>query len=280
MKKNQNLKWVIAAEVAVLFCLCCAAAGILIYTGAPQLLAGLENPSGATAPAPLSADFLTAQAAATQAAAATPTRVVKGSRLENQPDGTTRFSDLDGEYEISFPSGWLVLRPGNEAEVNAALSVDGAQNPMLVERLTTDRAGYQADFDRLLAYPVRADLQPNVIFGFSKVAYDGDDRAPIDNDSMGGWVRNLEASNAMPGFRVTAAAIVKNGNGIDFMQVKGRYSLNNNQGTPVPFSVMVLFFKPNPGGLTRLTITILQDYQEQINPDLEAIRESIRLPGE
>jgi hypothetical protein len=280
MKKSQNLKIILVVEIVLVFCICIGVAGIVIYVGGPQAMLASGNPPAevSTATAIL-ANTPTAETAATETPSITPTPGVKGMALEKQPEKTTRFTDYDGGYEVTFPVGWLSVRPGDD-EFSATLAKEGAKNVMLADQMKTDKSGYDAEFDRVFSYPLRPDIKKNVIFGFSKTHFDSKDDVPIDKNSMGDFVRSFEASNTAPGLRVTASNIVENGNGIPFMVVKGRFSRKNNSGDMIPFSVTAWFFKPTQESLVVLTVTIFQDYQEQLSPDLDAIRESIKFFGQ
>jgi hypothetical protein len=257
-------------------------AGAFLYFGGIRPVPVVPNPTVA-APTSVSAASTDVPAlpAETPAVTETPSVAlppeVKGMALGKQDDGTIKFTDFDGGYEVTFPAGWLVVRPGNEDEFNAALANEGAKNAMLADQMNTDKSGYDAEFDRVYSYPLRPDIQKNVIFGFSKTAFDPSDEVPINNNTMGDWVHKFEATNIIPNLRVTASNLVENGNKITFMVVKGRFSLKNDNSDMVPFVAVVWFFKPTPKSLVSLTFTVLQDYQDQILPDLDVIRESIKV---
>lgn len=279
MKKSQNLKIIIAVEIVLVFCLCVGVAGIFFYANGSQAIPASGNPpAGIPTATAILADAPTAEAAATETLVVTPTREVKGMALEKQPEKTTRFTDYNGGYEITFPVGWLAVRPGDE-EFNTVLATEGAKNAMLADQMKTDISLYDTNRHRVFSYPLRPDIKKDAIFGFSKIGLEMDD-VPINNNSMGVWVRSFEASNTSPGLRVTATKIEKNGNGISFMVVKGRFSLKTESGDLIPFSITSFFFKPTPDSLVSVTITVLQDYQKQLSPDLDAIRESIKLLGQ
>ena len=278
MKKSRDLKIIIGVEIVLVLCICIGVAGIVIYAGGPQTILASGNPPArvATATAIL-ANAPSAEPAVTETSTIiTLTSEVKGMALEKLSEKTTKFTDYDGGYQVTFPVGWLAVRPGDD-EFNAALAKEGAKNALLVDQMTVDKSGYDAEFDRLFSYPLRSDIKKNVIFGFSKTHFDPQDDVPINNRSMGDFVRKVEASNIAPGLHVTASNIVENGNKISFMVVKGRFIRKTSSGDMLPFSVTALFFKPTPSSLTCLTFTILQDFQEQISPDLDAIKDSIKL---
>jgi hypothetical protein len=280
MKKSRNLKIILVVEIFFAFCLCIGVAGIFIYASGPQTMPASGNPP---AEAPTATVILTnvptTEATATETPAITPTSETKGMALEKQPEKTIKFTDYDGGYEVTFPVGWLVVRPDDD-EFNTALAKEGAKNAMLASQMKMDKSGYDAELDRVFSYPVRPDIKKNVIFGFSKTHFYPKDDVPINNNSMGDFVRKLEASGVAPGLRITASNIEESGNKISFMVVKGRFIKKTDSGDMIPFSVTALFFKPTPSSLALLTFTILQDFQGQISPDLNLIQESIKLLGQ
>jgi hypothetical protein len=266
--KNKNLKIIVGVEIALIVCLClCGIGGIVYYSGNLQAAAGGGQPP--TQPA--------AEATATPLPTETPVPVLLGTELERLADGGSKFSDLDGGYEMNIPAGWLAVRPDNNDEINAALVGEGAKNQMLFDRLAADKAAYEANADRLFVYTIRPDLQENVIFGFSKLIWDGADTQPIDNATMGRLVRDLEASGGLPGLRVRTSVIEQNPNGVSLMVIKGRFGFSDGQGGSVPFIATLVFFKPTPTSVVRITFTFMQDFEAQIEPDVNSMLQSIRL---
>jgi len=223
----------------------------------------------------------TMQAAATRTAEAgvialaTEAPVMTGTAIEQTPEGTTRYSDYDAGFEIVFPVGWLAVRP-NSDEFNATLANVGA-NTMLQDQMTTDQTGYEAKFDRLFAYPLRPDIQNDVIFGFSKLAWNPEDATTIDDYTMGKLVEDLESPDGIPGFRAGVVQLHEDGS-FNMIEISGRWTLDDGQGNTIPFYTTVIFFKPSSNSTVRLTFTYLHDHQGQIAPDVKSIMESISPP--
>lgn len=266
--KSKNLKLIVGIEIGLVVCLClCGIGGVVYYFGNFQIPAGGSQPP--TQP-PAAATF-------TPPPTETPLPVLLGAELERLPGGGSKFTDLDGGYEMDIPAGWLAVRPDNNDEVNAALVNEGAKNQMLFDQLVSDQAAYEQNKDRLFIYPIRPDLQENVIFGFSKLAWNDSDTQAIDNATMGRLTRELESSGALPGLRVTTSAINENANGVSVMVIQGRFALSDGQGGSIPFIATLVFFKPTPESVARITFTIMQDFDAQISPDVSAMIESIRL---
>ena len=218
----------------------------------------------------------TVEAAAQQTAAVQPLPTGRtGTTIEQLEDGTTKYADYDAGFEITFPVGWLAVRPNSE-EFNASLSNAASANSMLHEQMTADQAGYEANYDRLYSYILRPDLQNNVLFGFSKLVWDSDDTAAIDSVTMGKLVQDLESSGAIPGFRVDTAQLHEDSS-VKKMEIGGRWMMSDGQGGTIPFYSTFIFFKPSPNSGIRITFSFLEDYHIQISADMKSIIDSIRV---
>ena len=201
-----------------------------------------------------------------------------GTIVELLPDGTTKYDDYDAGFEITFPNGWLAIRPSSD-EFNTALAKADAGNPVLHDQMTTDMAGYDASVDRLYSYVLRPDIEKNAIFGFSKLAWDSDDTTSLSNATMGGLIRDLESSGDIPGFRADTAQLHENGNAVEIIEIGGRFTISDGQGGTIPLYATFVFFKPASNSLARITFTVLQDYNAQISTDVKSIIESIKVVG-
>jgi hypothetical protein len=279
MKMNkQNLIIVLAAEAVLILCLCLGLGGVFLYNGGfsgsfavqPVDVAATEN---------LLATPI-AVITATDVPVIPPTAGPSGTVLEQLPDGATKFTDYDGGYEISLPSGWLGVRPNNSDEFNAVLAGAGAKNEMLRDQMNMDMSGYQPEFDRLYSYPLRPDIAPEVVFGFSKLSWNSSDKTPVDNDTLRELLRDIEASDELPGLRLISSIITENRNGVMTIVIKTAFSLDDGQGGSNPFMATILYFKPNSTATVRMTFTVVQDYDKQISPDIEAIVASIKVFGQ
>jgi len=200
---------------------------------------------------------------------------MKGAVVEQMQDGTTKYTDFDGGFEITFPVGWLAVRP-NSDEFDAALAGAGAANEMLHDQMTTDMAGYEADVDRLYAYILRPDIEKNIIFGFSKLVWDLNDTVSIDDYTMGRLVNELETSGGIPGFRASVVQLHED-SAVKMIEIGGRWTWSDGQGGTIPSYSAVYFFKPSPTSLARITFTFFEQYHAQIAPDVNSIVGSIRL---
>jgi hypothetical protein len=219
------------------------------------------------------ANTMQAATAMQSTATATPGGMT-GIAIELAKDGSTKYKDYDGSFEITFPAGWLVVQPNSE-EFNTVLTKNGAKNSMLHDQMVYDQAGYDAKLDRVYSYILRPDIQKNVIFGFSKLAFDLDDTIRIDSVTMGQFVRDLEASGSTPGFRADTAQVREYTN-IKMIEVGGHWMKSDGKGGTIPFYATVIFFKPSANSIVRLTFSFLEDYHEDVGADIRFILKSIK----
>jgi hypothetical protein len=224
----------------------------------------------------------TAAAAATQTAVAAggaaPAPGMIGTAVEKLPDGTTRYTDYDAGYELTLPAGWLALRP-NSDEFNAALVQEGSENQELHSQMTLDQSQYEGDRQRLFSYPVRPDLMADVIFGFSKLSFESDDPAPLDDYALGQVIAFSEGPGGIPFFRAVTSRIYDNQNGVKIMELGGPFHVESEQEAAVEFYATILYFKPTATTLAGMTFTIVREYQETLSPDIQSVIDSIRLFG-
>lgn len=224
----------------------------------------------------------TAQAAAQQTAAVQPVATAStGMAIEKTPEGTLRYIDYAAGFEVTFPAGWLAFQPDSE-EFSAALANEGTVNQMLHDQMKTDLDAYKANYeqlhnyDRLYSYILRPDLKKNVIFGFSKLIWDSEDSRALDNEAMGQVVQGLEAPGGIPGFRADTAQILED-RPVRMIEIGGRWTITDGQGTTIPFYSTLIFFKPTSNSTVRITFSFFEDYRAQISPDVDSIVESIKL---
>ena len=213
--------------------------------------------------------------AAAQSSTTETSAEMTGTTLDQAQDGTTKYTDHDGGFQVTFPTGWLPVRPNSE-EFEAALAKEGAVNSMLHDQMTHDQTTYDANFDRLFGYVLRPDLKKNVLFGFSTLAWNPEDAQPIDNAQMGKLVRDLESSGDIPGFHVTTAQLY-DASSMPMMEIGGRFTIPDGQGGVLPFYSTIIFFKPSVQSTVRFTFAFLEDYHLQIYSDVKSIIDSIRL---
>lgn len=275
MNKN-HLQHIVGTLAILLAIVACVLPGQAVQPPTIQPTPAVDTNAIATAVAS------TAQVAATQTASSQlfGTSVpagMRGTTVEQLKDGTTKYSDYDGGFEVVFPAGWLVLIPGSE-EFNTALEKKGAANPALQDQMTLDQSNYNAEFDQIYAYALRPDIKKNVIFGFSKLAWDVEDGLSIDNITMGELVQELESPGGIPGFRADNAQL-REDTSVKMIEIGGRWTKSNTQGDPIVLYSTAVFFKPSDHSTVRILFTILEDFHAQIMPDVKSVLASIKIIG-
>jgi hypothetical protein len=264
---------------------------ILILSMLACVVPGLSQPVAAPLdPAMLpTIVVLTANAAMTQTAVAvpagdvppgdplvSPTPAPNETALLVSTGGATKFTHVTGGYEITFPAGWVTVRPNSE-EFDRAYKGEAAQNEMLLDQMNYDLTSYEPGVDQLFSYPVRPDIEEDFAFGFSKLKWIQDDPVPVTQSSMGQTVRDWESSGEIPGFRADTAQIYQNGNHVELIEIGGPFSLTDDQGGVVPFYSTIVYFKPDDNSTVRITFHYLKDFQLALAGDVASVINSIKL---
>lgn len=288
MKKNQNLKIILAIEIALVLCIGIGIVGIIIYAvSGSQSMPAAENPpmelsTATNVPTSIPTSIPTntpetspaSEHAATETSIVTPLPEANNTSLERQPDGTIKFTDYDSGYEVTYPKDWLAFRPENEEEFNAALAKVGTKNTALIEQMKSDKSSYKANADRIFSYPLLSDQ--NLLLGFSGIEFFPNDTRPLDNRSMGIFVNNLETSPDLPGLRVRVADFKENGNQVPMVFVKGTYLSKGG----VTVLVRFLIFKPTSSSVIRMSFAMADFDGFGTTQDVDEIQESIKLLNE
>lgn len=265
--------------------------GMMLLSAFACVIPGVNQPAPIDPASLPTIVVLTVNAATTQTAAASGGQIPSGepsatlppdvneTSLEPQPDGSVKFIHITGGYEVTYPTGWLTVRPNSE-EFNAAYSKDAAKNPLLLGQMDYDANAYEAGYEQLYSYALRPDIEKNFLFGFSTVRWDSQDTLALNEAAMGELARELETSGTIPGFRVDTAQIYETSNHIEVIEIGGQFSLSDGQDGVIPFYMTAVFFKPTAGTLTRITFTYLKDYKLDLSLDVSDTIISIKLLGQ
>lgn len=264
--KQSHLPHVLSAFVMLFAILACALPG---QAGQP-----VTSPNAIETAVAGTSQAAAQQTAAAQLFTATPEGPT-GTVIEQSPDGTTKYTDYDAGFEVHYPVGWLTVRPGS-AEFNAALVGEANVNSMLHDQMAYDISNDAVDEYRLYSYILRPDIKQHVLFGFSKVRWDPEDSAVLDNVNMGQFVRDLEAQTSIPGFRVDTAQI-HDEMYTRVIEIGGRWTLSDGTSDPVVFYSIFYFFKPTQSSTVRIAITTIYEYKDQMSIDMKSIMSSIKL---
>jgi hypothetical protein len=262
------------AGVTLFFLLACALPGL----SQPAAVPTFDTNSIPTIVA-LTANAAMAQTATVPISTPDIASILAQSTLDQLPDGRAKYTDNEIGFEITFPAGWLTVR-ANSDEFNAAFANEATKNDMLRKQMQLDLDDYEPGTDRLYSYPLRPDLEKNYAFGFSGLEWDADDTAPIDEAGMGKFVRGMESSGTIPGFRADTAQIYDNMGQVKVVEVGGQFSISDGQGGVVPFYATFVFFKPTDGSTVLVRFTYLKDYKVELYSDVTSVIASIKLLGQ
>jgi hypothetical protein len=209
----------------------------------------------------------------------TPSAPAGGTENVQQPDGTTKYSDYDAGFEMVFPAGWIGVRPGGQ-EFNDVLESVAASNQALKDQMTADQQGYEPVKDRYYFYATKPEEFENSLLAYGKLAWNASDPKPVDQNTLGELITNLEMSQDLPGVRVVASNVIINGNGVPVIVIGSNYTFEMADGTMIPLYLNFIFFKTSENSTVRLVLTSQKDFRDIIVPDVDAMVQSIKLVGQ
>jgi hypothetical protein len=227
------------------------------------------------------ANTATAQAAQPAMPAESPTPPPPAGGTENvqQPDDTTKYSDYDAGFEMVLPAGWIGVRPGAQ-EFNDAMKSEGASNEDLLFRMELDQQGYEPVKDRYYFYATKPDVEENYLLSYGKLAWTPGDSTPMDQSTLGQLIQSLEMSPDLPGVRVVASNVIVNKNGVPIIVIGANWTSEVEDGTMIPIYLNFLFFKPADNSIVSIVTTTRKEYRDVIDPDVDAMVQSIKLVGQ
>jgi hypothetical protein len=265
----KNIKLIIAAEIGVLVVVGLIMIGLFLYSGG---VFGVATPPTAQ-PVVLPTET-PVRPTATPIAVAIPGK--SGTELLTLDDGSTKFADYDGLYEITFPAGWLVVRPGSQ-EFQDALANKTAKRPGLKDALESAQ-----DMDpavaRVLAYDLKEGSVKTDMLGYIVVTWDQTDESSIDEELYKG-IPQIEADSQYQGkgLRVVSTDTIETANQIKVGRIGTKWNVTNDAGDIVQIFMPINFFKV-PKGTVFLMLTTLNDTRPDIEPDFKAIVDMVQLP--
>jgi hypothetical protein len=267
----KNLKLILGIEVGLIAVLCIVVAGLFFFfTGKP-----------ATPNLPPTANPALVPTQTPEPPTATPlpdAPGMSGTQIEALPDGMTRFTDYDAGYEITFPVGWLVVRPGSQ-EFQDALANEAAKNPDLKNALES-ALEFDPNLQRVLAYDTKPGSMATGVLGYIVVRWEVSDTLSIDEELYRG-IPQIEADPQYQGkgIRVVASNKGETANKIPVGRVGMRWNMKNDLGEMVQIYMPITFFQAQKS-MVFLTLTTPNDLRPEVEPDFTAIVDTIKLLGQ
>ena len=260
MKQNRGIqRFSIFVAILALVVLSCAS------------VADIPNPFATATPTATATFTPSSTPSPTPTRTSTPTPSPTGRLKEEQPNGTTLFTDYDGGYQMTFLQDWtvVILEKDNINEILDSLPEQ--------EQNVSD----------LIEFAKNADTNGIIrVFGFNfkaqQNAYTPNINVSYDTDPILSAISLEDLINVnteyLPsiGMEVIDSGLQKTSSGVEtgFMDIAWTLKVSSNQSVDV--QQKQVYFKSGDG-MVVITFSMLKDTEVDLNGDIERLIESIQL---
>jgi hypothetical protein len=195
-----------------------------------------------------------------------------------QPDGTTIYIDHNAGFELTLPADWLSVRPGTSEFINS-LEREGAKNQALLGQMELD-LNYSPDIDRYFIYATKPTELKNSLSAHGKLYWISSDTRPMTQSTLDELLKEREAAEGIPGLQITTSSVVTNMNNIPVIVIVANWVQESSNGTTEsPWDLTTIYFNPPENGTALIWIITKDEFRDVIDPDVNAIIQSIKLVG-
>lgn len=191
-----------------------------------------------------------------------------GTSLKKLEDGSTQFRDYRAGVQITFPSNWLPVRPG-EPEYYEAWEKQGIKSPWVLEEIASIQ-NLDLDVFRVNAY----DMHPEHLFDgtlpkINVVFQQGDTRSlkQVEADEKKMIENSIKAED-----KFLSSDFKETSGGLQILVFQSQWKAKSYDTAHYTGT----FFKV-PTGLVFIDFYIPSDHRNAVEPELDQIVESITL---
>lgn len=201
----------------------------------------------------------------------TATPLPTGKLTEEQPDGTTVFTDYDGKYQVTFPAGWTVVIL-DEEYIEEALDRLPAQEKGVADMIKSVKNADVNELIRVVGFNFGAQegpYTPNI-----NISYDTNPLSAAISlrDLIDYTIAYFPSLN----IEVVDTEIKETSSGIEIGVIEARWSMNATGGQKLNLHQKQVFFKSGKG-VVIITFATVKNATVDLSADLEELIESIKL---
>ena len=203
----------------------------------------------------------------------TPTPLPSGTVKEQQPDGTTLFTDYDNAYQLVFPADWTVtdLKP---EDLNFMLNVMSKTNPDLEETVSMLRT-MDPKVWRVFAFDFQRDDLTN---GYATtVTVESEQESILEDMSLQDIMDLMTQSvpELYKGAKNISSKVTTSASDIPMGVMELNMPLNMLGGGRVTLHEKIIFFK-FPKGIIAITLATPVSLQDKLLPIFDKIIDSFK----
>jgi len=263
MKKKATIKPGLLIMVLTLASLSCGAANL------PFLATATPTPTSTHTPSPTSTPTQTPTSTPTQTPSPTP--LPTGVQIEDQPDGSTSFTDYDGGYQLTMSPDWLVI-PAEKEDIDAMLETLPPDSEMrsLVETFRDSEDSTVRAFCFNLEN-ISPDYAPNINIGFQTDPL----VSRLDADELVDLFERILPS-VIPDLQIVDSGTISTSSGVVVGFVKITWDVDLADGRRLSVRQKQVYIQTGKGVAT-LTLSESNDARSELETEFDQIVDGIRL---
>ncbi len=210
----------------------------------------------------------------TETPSPSPTPIPTGSNVEEQPDGSTLFTDYDNQYQMAIPEDWIVV-PLSSKDLAEILNSMSAKNPE-IKAMAENLKNMDPDVMRVMAVSVDSKyMQDGASPSLSVMAIEDKVMSSMPMDYV---TKALEASIKQQNVKVLSSGnpVVTNPNGVELGSFEYQRAIPSPLGTKIPVRYKAVFFRSGDKTIL-LQLGAPEQFADQFAPAVDQITDSIKV---
>lgn len=206
-------------------------------------------------------------------ATSTPELASAGSSLTKNEDGSFKFVDERGKYEVTVPMQWTPLRV-NQQELLDAWLLPEASNPAIQRSLGTIQE-QDADLFRLFALDVNEEHVDGGFVTNLNLLWDQAEELSLPSDVR---LKELAASlpDSIDGAEVLTTEVLSTKNGTSYGVISARTPATTQDGADVVIFQKLVFFDL-PVGTLSISLSTTETWQDTVTPSFDELINSFAI---
>lgn len=247
-----------------------------LYTMVAETVSAALEQTQQAVPTPTIIPTFTSTPRPTTTPSPTPNVDDSGSSLNKQEDGTAKFIDERGKYEISISQGWLPVRINQQEYLDAWLLPE-LTNPAMQRSLSSIEK-LNPDELRLFALDTQEGHAEVGFITNINLYWDQKNEMSLENDE-GLKAEAAALPKSMAGLEVTETKLTTTASGIPIGVITSKTPVTTVDGVKLELFQKQVFTKVDTGILV-ITLSTTEELKQTVLPQFDAMIESFALTNQ
>ena len=274
--RPHGIRYIVGGSILVLGMIACALPTQTILPTARPSSHALETSMAGTRAVSANQTEQAARISSTPSLAPTETHTPEpkisssGTSLIYRTDGSTRFVDYVAGAQIDFPSGWLIIRTG-EQEYYAAWEKPETNHPVFLD-IFASMQNLDPKVFRMTALDIRPDLMSDEDVPQMEVVFNQGDTRTLNQVKKA----EIETPPPLTGYKLLSSKLFEASQGIQALNLEIQWNYTDSTGKlATGYRKRVVFDIPT--GIMAVDLIILNDKKDLLMPEFDQVLNSIIL---